>query len=352
MPHISRLEVSGFKSIELLELDLSPLHVIVGANGAGKSSLLSLFQLLNAIGLGRLQDYVETNGGARALLHYGPQETQRAEIYVAIDGPHSTVSYQCKIGAEGANGLMFEFELARYETTQPFESGGTVMGMQNRESVMLGDLEINHMRLLTSPRVYHFEDAAAMAGLVLRRPDDGEYLREDGSNLAPFLLRLKMDFADHYGRIVDAIRSIAPFFEDFDLNPTASSGDAVVLNWRERHSPFLFSPRQLPDGTRRAIALIALLLQPEHLMPGVILLDEPELGLHPYAIDVVAQLLRSCSAHRQVIVTTQSAMLANCFGAAEILVATRDGRATEVGRLEPDALRDWLAEYSLGRHYS
>ena len=350
MPHIARLEVSCFKSIREIQLDLAPLQVIIGANGAGKSNLLSLFHLLNAIGSGQLQHFVDSHGGATSLLHYGPREGPRMGIRVVIRGPASKISYQCTLTATERNGLMFENEVASYETTYPLVSGGTLMGLSNKESILREDFEVSHISLLTSPRVYHFQDASAMAGLVRRgQPGTDDYLREDGSNLAAFLLRLKSRFESHYSKIVDAVRSVAPFFEDFDLNPTASSGDAVVLNWRDRHSTFLFGPQQLPDGTRRVIALITLLLQPEELMPGVILLDEPELGLHPYAIDVLTQLIRDTSAHRQVIVATQSATMANCFPAETILVAQRDGPATTIESMDSDALREWLAEYSLGK---
>jgi len=124
--------------------------------------------------------------------------------------------------------------------------------------------------------------------------DDGIRLKEDAGNLAAFLYRLRQSKPNYYQRIVETIRLIHPFFADFEFQPEFGS---LLLRWRERDSDQMFGAWQAADGMLRIMALVALLRQPEEDLPDVLILDEPELGLHPYAIEVLAAMLRSAS-HR------------------------------------------------------
>ncbi len=174
---------------------------------------------------------------------------------------------------------------------------------------------------------------------------DGRALKTDAANLAPFLLRLRESHLDAYTRIVETIRQIAPFFADFSLEPTQGS---VMLEWRERNTDVLFQPHQASDGTIRMMALVALLLQPYEDLPPLLIVDEPELGLHPYAINILAGLFRSASVHAQIIIATQSTAFLDLFAPGEVVVVDRPDRASHFRRLDPEALTEWLTEYSLG----
>ena len=199
-------------------------------------------------------------------------------------------------------------------------------------------------------RVYHFHDTSRTAP-IKRTADlhDNRHLREDGSNLAAFLYRLRQKEEAAYRMIVRTVRLVAPFFEDFVLKPQALNEDKIRLEWRHRGSDAYFDASSLSDGSLRFIALATLLLQPIELQPHVILLDEPELGLHPYAITLFGSLVRQCSLKRQIIVATQSPTLLDQFEAEEVLVADRvDGR-TELKRLDRDRMITWLEDYSLGQ---
>jgi predicted ATPase len=171
----------------------------------------------------------------------------------------------------------------------------------------------------------------------------------DAGNLAAFLLRLREESDGAvYQRIVTTIRLIAPFFEDFDLDPSGPGKKDVILNWREKGSDQIFGSHQLSDGTLRAMCLVTLLLQPESELPELIIVDEPELGLHPYALNVIAALLKKAAHHTQVLISTQSGSFLDNFDPEDVIVVSRQGRESVLTRPDPEKLEAWLEEYSLG----
>jgi predicted ATPase len=205
-------------------------------------------------------------------------------------------------------------------------------------------------RLLNNCRVYQFHDTSITSGI--RNPryvDDNRYLRPDASNLAAFLHRLQRDYADSYSRIRKTVQQVLPFFDDFDLDPIAVGGDKVRLNWQERDSDHLFGPHQLSDGSLRAMALIALLLQPFESLPTLLVLDEPELGLHPAAINIVSALMKQAALHCQLLIATQSTALLDEFDPTQVTVVERDEvtKSTTFERLDPNKYTDWLDKYTL-----
>jgi predicted ATPase len=174
--------------------------------------------------------------------------------------------------------------------------------------------------------------------------DDGRWLKEDAGNVASFLYRLQQDQPRYYTRIVETIGLVLPFFSDFALDPEYGY---VLLRWRERGSDYLFSAGQAADGMLRILALISLLQQPETDLPNILILDEPELGLHPHAIQILADLIRSASQYAQVIIATQSVSLIDQFEPRDIVVVDRLDGESSFRRLSKTELDDWLADYSL-----
>jgi predicted ATPase len=201
---------------------------------------------------------------------------------------------------------------------------------------------------LASWKVYHFHDTSESAKVKgIGGINDNFYLNPDASNLAAFLYRLKQTKSAHYETIRDTVRLVAPFFDDFILRPTPANEDKIRLEWRERGSDYPFLAHHLSDGTLRFICLATLLLQPRR--PSTILIDEPELGLHPYAIAVLASLMRSANkTHSQLMVSTQSVSLVNQFDPEDLLIVERRDQATVIKPLGPKRLKKWLEEYSLG----
>jgi len=203
--------------------------------------------------------------------------------------------------------------------------------------------------LLNRCRVFHFHDTSSTARVrQYCYVGDHRWLMPDAGNLAAMLYRWRQGNETIYDRIVRTIGQLAPFFADFDLRPEGPNDRDILLNWRHRESDSIFGPHQLSDGTLRAICLIALLLQPEEELPDVIVVDEPELGLHPYALNVVASLFQAAAQHSQVLVSTQSSTFLDSFEPEDVVVAERDGEASRFSRPSADSLKDWLEDYSLG----
>jgi predicted ATPase len=202
---------------------------------------------------------------------------------------------------------------------------------------------------MRSWRIFHFHDTSESALVKgVQKINDVEYLRPDGRNLAPFLLMLREQHADNYKQVLRVVRLIAPFFGDFFLKPTPGNKDTIELQWTEKGEDVPFKAHQLSDGTLRFICLATVLCQPERLQPETILIDEPELGLHPFAITLLASLLRSASKNKQVIVSTQSVALVNEFEIEDLIVTERVDRSSAFKRLAEGDFREWLEEYSLG----
>ena len=354
MNRLVGLDLRGFKSIRAVtsdDLKLGPINVLIGANGAGKSNLISFFRLMAAMARGELQLHVAQEGGASGHFFDGPSRTDGVEAVAAFDLAGSPFTYECLWRYAADDKLVFAKERLAGEAQASLSGAqGIIFVPGNHEtrliSVPTTPWTTRALELLRQFVVYQFHNTSQTARIRQRwSTSDGLQLKEDGGNLAPFLLRLRTQAQSAYARIVSTIQQVAPFFSDFVLQP---EGDTILLRWRERGSDLLFAPHQASDGTLRAMALISLLLQPEDELPPILIFDEPELGLHPYAIELVAGLLRSASTRSQVIVATQSMALVDHFQPDEIIVANRVGRESKFKRLEEAELKDWLGEYALG----
>jgi predicted ATPase len=354
MQMLTRLELHGYKSIRHLPgLQLGPLNVLIGANGAGKSNLISFFKLLNwaVVSPGSLQFFVGKAGGANALLHDSAAITPQIEACLTFETGWGTNEYFMRLFHAAQDTLIFADERYRFSGRAGSRGEWTSLGAGHRESRLFeaaneGDKTAQvTLKLTKRCMVYQFHNTSDTARVRQRwNIEDNHVLKEDAANLAPFLLRLHDSQPQAYSRIVETIRQIAPFFADFVLEP---ANDMVILQWRERNTDVIFGPHQASDGTLRMMALVALLLQPEEDLPPVIILDEPELGLHPYAINIIAGLLQSVSNYSQVILATQSMAFIDQFSPEQIIVVDRPGRESFFRRLDPDQLKDWLAEYSV-----
>jgi predicted ATPase len=357
---LRRVTLNGFKSIKALDLDLRPLNVLIGANGAGKSNLVSFFKMLNEMMARRLQQYIGTTGRAQSLLHFGPKVTARIEATLEFEADNGVDAYFMRLLHAAGDTLVFaEERLSFLQTglTSPkwvnLGSGGygeTLIG----QAADKGDPMARVLRrLLDHCRVYHFHDTSPTArarqyGYV----GDSRWLMPDAGNLAAFLLRLREEReengGDAYKRIVTTIRLIAPFFDDFVLEPSGPNRQDLILNWKDKGSDQIFGPHQLSDGTLRAMCLATLLLQPESELPELIIVDEPELGLHPYALNVIAALFKKASHHTQILISTQSSSFLDNFEPEDIVTVNREGDESQFVRPDAEKLAAWLEEYSLG----
>jgi predicted ATPase len=356
---IKKLTIEGFKSIRRLEdFELVSLNVMIGANGAGKSNFVGFFRLLRELIEQRLQLAVTTEGGADALLYMGPKVTQQfvAKLYFGNNG------YEFALKPTADNRLVFADEATFFKghwgpMRDSLGSGHTEARLKalKDEPGKTAELGVPHyvFEAVSSWVVYHFHDTSATAGVRRQGAiNDNVSLRPNADNLAAYLYRLQPTHPSIYQKIRDVVRLAAPFFDDFKLRPVATNPELIQLEWSQKDSDYLFRASQLSDGTLRFICLATALLQPS--LPATVLFDEPELGLHPYALTLLANLFQQAArsygnyVSKQVIVSTQSAPLISEFAPEDVIVVERAHGQSTFRRLESANLSEWLQEYTLG----
>lgn len=354
-----RLEIGGFRSIRSCDVQLEDINVLIGANGAGKSNLVSFVRMLNYLASGALQRFVAESGGASSNLHFGAKVTPQIETRLTFETKTGTTVYYARLFHVAPDELAFADENVTFHRRDREAPQQRPYGAGHRESGLIakskeGDKTAAVTRkMLSECRAYQFHDTSSTARMRQTvEVDSNFYLRADGGNLAAVLYLLKQNKGEYYDRIVSTIRQVAPFFGDFVLEPHPLNPRYVSLRWMERDSDYEFGPHQLSDGTLRAIALITLFLLPEEMMPRMILVDEPELGLHPSAIATICALVRHASLSSQILLATQSSAMLDEFEAKDVIVVDRAADAgrspsSVFRRLDPVGLKHWTEEYSL-----
>lgn len=348
--HLKRIRLSGFKSIASLDLEMRSINILIGANGAGKSNFISLFTFLRNLAEGRLQTYVEKNGFANTFFHFGAKKTENIDLGIDIGNNGYFVRF---VHGETNDVLVFDTEYCTFTgSNREFHIKGKL-----GESGLLPEGEAESMpvkyytkQYLNKCRVYHFHDTSSTASFkIAQKLTSSVFLQSDAANLAPFLHFIKRFWLKNYQEIVKTIQTIAPFFHDFYLEPQGKEGDeSILLRWLHKEHDDPFSANQLSDGTARFICLTTLFLQPENLRPHTIVLDEPELGLHPAALEVLAELIKATAQTTQVICSTQSVTFANFFNADDFIVVEQKKGVSEFSRLEGSNLENWLIDYNVG----
>jgi predicted ATPase len=341
---IKTLTIEGFRSVRKLEaFPLYKLNILVGANGAGKTNFIGFLRLVREMVRENLQFFVNKQGRADAHLFLGPKHTEK--IAGKID--FGTQGYEFCLEPTTDSRLIFRDERVCFikedtPVTRIIGTGHSESRLNKAENSALAEI-------ISGLTFYHFHDTGDTAGV--RREHtvrDNEYLRPDAGNLAAFLYDLRGKDRPRYELIRDTVRLAAPFFDDFKLRPfDAGNGDRMIgLEWTQKHTDYPFHTSQLSDGTLRFVCLAAALLQPDP--PPVMVFDEPELGLHPEALRILAGLFRQAGARIQIIAATQSASFLNDFEPKDVIVTDREQGATVFRRLSSEDLKEWLEEYSLG----
>jgi len=344
------ISIKGFRSIrEVEKLELRPINIFVGANGSGKSNFLETFVLLNAIRRGKLKFYTERNGGAERILHFGSKIT--SEVVLEVSFGNQSGGYHIELTPNNIDTFIVqeEFSWCWDKSTQLEPQKKLLSSMageagisQSQESLIFSEVSsLNYLRY----RFREIENHIAQTEDV----DDNKFLRPNGFNIAAYLLFLKEKHLKYYSLIRSTIQKIAPFFDDFQLAPLRRNENKIRLEWLHKSSDNYFDGSSLSDGTLRFICLATLLLQPPEERPALILLDEPELGLHPYAISLLASMIKAAATQTQVIISTQSPLLIDHFETEDILVTELEDGATTFKRLKSADLEEWLEDYSLGQ---
>ena len=348
---IRQIIIENYKSIHKATIDLAPINVLIGANGAGKSNLISFFELLSALYNQRLQRYILERGGIGRLLHNGLKGSDRIRgvfnfsnrnalgfVLLPTDTGGAVIATQDCFNSGGSPDMDYE---AWHRAT--WDNGVLESQIRENKTWRAGYLQ----EFLESFTVYHFHDTSRTSAMRQAcNAEDNRYLRHDASNLPAFLYRLQQTEPRAFTLIEQTIQSIAPYFKRFRLAPSSLAPNQISLVWEEQDSDMYLDAHSLSDGTLRFIALATLLLQPDP--PKTIVIDEPELGLHPAAIEKLTALVRVASHKAQVIIATQSSSFVSCFEPEDIVVVERKEGSTAFVRPDKERLTSWLEDYSLG----
>ncbi len=358
---LNQLTIKGFTSIDEQgqTIEFGDVTVLIGANSAGKSNLISFFRMLNFMTTDALQNYIGEHGYADSILYFGPQQTNRMEaklVFTAENGNRDT--YHFTLSHASGDTLIFTDEYITWKNQQHSQPVKVSLGSGHKESLLHKDAQnrgtTSHFihTLLKECRVFQFHDTSNTAKIRNQGYiGDTDFFRSDGGNLAAFLYMLKnrAEWEKYYDRIIRHIQLVFPQFKGFSLNPSPLNQEYIKLDWQEMGRDYRFGPHQLSDGTLRFIALTTLLLQPNELLPRLIILDEPELGLHPAALSTFSGMVRTAAQHSQVLLATQSPRLVDEFSPDEIVVVERDreNKSSIFSKLDDSRLDEWLQRYSL-----
>ncbi len=349
LPDVTKITVEGYRSIEQTSIDLHRINICIGANGSGKSNFISLFDLLRAITQNNLQTHIANCGGANTQFYLGTKRTETISVKIEIDEN----TYEFKLAADTNDACYFTEENVTFWIKRLYEEPYKEnLGAGHRETRLMelsGDRTVQSFTRenLESWFVYHFHDTGDHSPLKRTADiDEIAYLLPDGGNIAAYLYHLQENAPEHYRGILSAIQLILPGFKEFTYLKEEKS-NTVKLRWKTITSGDYTLPiSAFSDGTLRFIALATLFLQPEP--PKLIIIDEPELGLHPHAITLLAELIHIASSKSQIILSTQSAQLVSEFSPEDIIIAENENGATTLSRPNPESLNEWLTDYTLG----
>jgi predicted ATPase len=353
---IERIKIENFKSIRELDLELKPINILIGANGAGKSNFISFFKFSNRMcDREKLQEYIGKN--IDKFLYFGRKNSDAISGEINFD---NNFVFWYLIGAVQNTDDFVNVSTGRFINSQ--EIGGifritqvpTPTEYTGNKVVSTDDEEAYKMsvKYLKTFKIFHFHDTGSSSPMKrINNIDDNDYLREDGANLAAYLYYIQEKHPKDFKKIELQIRSVAPFFDRFNLSPRKLKPEEITLRWFEKGSEDYFDAYDLSDGTLRFMALTTLLMQPN--LPKVIIIDEPELGLHPFAINKLAALIRQVAAKgTQVIVATQSVNFVDNFNPEDIIAVDREDNQSVFKRFNSEDLKEWLEDYTLGELWS
>lgn len=353
-PNLVSFSLKGYKSIkEISDFEPGPVNILIGPNGSGKSNFISFFLFLSRMlnSVGKLQEHVAYLGGAGDILHDGPEKTKSIDVSLKIENNSQVNEFSFSLGFAKPDKLFFREEKYRfYDKGNDGQNNWLLCGSGHDEAKLPEKTDGTALTILDFMKkliVYQFHNTSATANMRLKwSREDGRWLKQHGDNLASFLFRIQNEDPFYYKRIVFYVRAVLPFFDDFELYPEY---DKILLRWKEKGSVKVFNAGQASDGMLRTIALISLLSQNPKDLPAVLFLDEPELGLHPSAIDLISGLIKSASEHCQVFAATQSLSLVNNFELGDLVVIDRKGKASEYRRPDASEFEAYLEEYTTGQ---
>lgn len=349
---IEQIGIFNYKSIRNALIPLRKINILIGENGAGKSNFISFFEMTKALYDQRLGAYMLSNGGINSQLYLGLKHSKSIEGIIDYDNTNAFFFTLCPgVGDKAFVEVSGDYFNAKNLLSKDYSSWNKTIWDKAVEESQISEYKYPRAKyirtLLESFVVYHFHDTSKTS--PMRQPcpvGDNASLRHDASNLPAVLLRLQQTDINAFRLIEATVRSVAPYFKRFKLAPMLTDESRIKLEWEEQDTDMYLDAFSLSDGTLRFIALATLLLQTK--LPETIIIDEPELGLHPSAIVKLSAMIKKASLKSQIITATQSVALISNFSIDDLIVVTRNDNQSAFQRLNPDDFSQWLEDYSVG----
>lgn len=350
---IEQVVIRNYKSIRELSLKLNKINIFIGSNGVGKTNFISFFELVSKLYYQRLGSYTLEKGGIDNILYFGRKHSEN--LYGLLNFDNTNAFFFNIIPSQSNKGIIDytgDYYNSRNKENINYNEDWNKRNWDNsvEESDLINRKEWRAQYLknyLSSFIVYHFHDTSNSSPMkMLCNISDNIVLKTNGSNIAAYLYFISLKHPKSFNKIEAVIHSIAPYFERFDLKPDRNNEQQIKLEWVEKGSDMYMDGHSFSDGTLRFIALTTLLLQPNP--PKVIIIDEPELGLHPFAINIVAEMIKSASIESQIITSTQSTNFVNNFELEDIIVVDREENQSVFKHLDKEELNTWLEDYTIG----
>ena len=358
MTETARLEsvrIRGFRSLANVELsDLGTTSILIGSNGSGKSNFMRFFEMLSCmLRSARLGEFVERYGGADDQLYGGNGTTPRMEAELALRTESGRNEYRFSLAHAHPDRFMFAEEAFRFSRQDRGpEAPWNYLGSGHREAAIVEAAQSPHstypnpvtarviVHLLRNCAVYQFHDTSDSSNFKKRWDiEDNNTLRTHGGNLASVLYRLEHEDNRRFESICRHITRVLPVFDRFQID---ESYGKVLLRWKAKGTDKTFGAHLTSDGSLRFFALVTLLNLPREMLPDVLLLDEPELGLHPVAIALIGNMIKALAGDIQIIVATQSPLLVDVFDLDEIVVLDLHDSRSTFRRIDASAYHEWL----------
>lgn len=341
---MNKLDIKGFKSIKDQSIEINSINILIGANGAGKSNFLSFFEFLHNLYEQKLKEYVKLNGDMDSYLHKGISSSEN--IFSKLHFGSNQYSFEL---SKGEDHFVFTSEGLWYDNNPNYENPFSISNFNNESNLKYNSSPRAKYttEFLASFKKYHFHDTGKNSPFnsPSNTENDSFVLYSNGSNLASILYKIKNQKSKLYKRIINVIQNIAPYFNDFYLAPDENNN--LKLRWTDKFSEHIYGVNNFSDGTIRFIALTVLFMQP--ILPKIIILDEPELGLHPVAITNLAELILSITEESQIIMATQSVELINNFSQGDIITVDNIDGESIFKRLDKVDLSNWITDYGIGQ---
>ncbi len=357
--YIESINISGFKSLKDINLSLGKSNLLIGSNGSGKSNILSFIKMLKFMHDYRLGEFVEQQGGANDLLFGGIRTTDKLKAVIGLRTKNGSIKYEFTLKKNPNDILSYDYDKEKYtlpnqETIEiavgkvDSSFGTEVFREQHYTSEHFAKNIVTEIsQFLKKLIIYHFNDTSEKSNFNIRSDyQDNNFLHPDGGNLAAILYRLEQEERKRYDLICNQIARVLPVFDRFIIE---ESYGKVLLRWKAKAMDKTFGAHLTSDGSLRFFALVTLLNLPKEMLPNVILLDEPELGLHPKAVVLIGNMINHVSHHVQTIVATQSPLLIDQFEIEEITVLDLVKGCTKCRKLKLEEYRHWLDdEFTIG----